>query len=172
MPADDELLAATYHELRRIARQRLASGPGASLVPTELVHEAYLRLNVGEQTPWESRAHFFSAAAESMRRILIDRARAKSTLKRGEGRDNVALLEDDQISDEQPEELLELDVALAELEVHDSRLALMVKLRYFAGLSVPETAATLEVAERTIFRDWALAKSWLRMRIESSRNGG
>ena len=165
--SSDEMLDVVYQELRRLARQRLApAGNGASLVPTELVHEAYLRLVDGGDPRWANRAHFFSAAAESMRRILVDRARARGTLKRGEGR-AVTLVGDEVASEERSEELCALDEALELLEESDERLALIVKLRYFAGLTVDEIAALLDVVPRTVFRDWSSARAWLRVQIES-----
>jgi RNA polymerase sigma factor (TIGR02999 family) len=164
----EELWATVYDELRRLARQRLGSAGKASLVPTELVHEAYLRLNAKDDARWENPGHFFGAAAESMRRILVDRARANGTRKRGEGRAGGSITNLEEVSDERPDELLALDEALDELEANDTRLARVVKLRYFGGLTVEQTAAALDVTERTVFRDWTTARAWLKMRIDAN----
>ena len=160
----EQLLETVYHELRRLAQARLArEGPAASLVPTELVHEAFLRLE-HEDAAWNGPHHYFAAAAESMRRILVDRARARGALKRG-GRRPMTLIEEPAVEDE-PESLVELDAALSALEERDERLALLVKLRYFAGLTEDQAAAAMGVSARTARRDWATARAWLRMRIE------
>ena len=140
---------------------------GLTLQSTELVHEAFLRLGPREEATWRNRAHFFAAAAEAMRRILIDRARARGRLKRGgdsERRparkltlDEVAALADDR----DPQLILDLDRAIDQLAEHDPRLAQIVKLRFYAGLSVEEVAELLELSERTVLRDWAFARAWL-----------
>lgn len=169
---DEALLEATYQELRRIARGQLARRNGASLVATELVHEAYLRLSSSSSVEWDSRAHFFGAAAESMRRVLVDRARRKGTLKRGERRAGASLTTCEVAGQEKPEELLDLDEALSALEERDPRLSMIVKFRYFAGLSVSETAAMLGTTDRTVFREWATARAWLRTRIEGGHVDG
>lgn len=164
--ADEILRTALYVELRRLARSRLRSaGPAASLSPTELVHEAYLRLGGGERRLWDDAGHFFAAAAESMRRILIDRARARMRAKRGGGRPLAALDENAVACEDRPEELLALHEALAELEREDERAARIVKLRYFAGMSVEETAEAVAVTPRTVMRDWAAARAWLAVRM-------
>jgi RNA polymerase sigma factor (TIGR02999 family) len=144
--------------LRRLAARQLATEkPGQTLDATALVHEAYLRL-AGEQR-FESRGHFFAAAAEAMRRILIDRARARATAKRGGDRQRVDL---DDLPAAQPDvELLRLDDALTELEKHDELAARLVKLRYFAGCSHQEAAESLGITRRAADRLWALARAWL-----------
>jgi RNA polymerase sigma factor (TIGR02999 family) len=158
-------LESVYRELRHLAEARIArAGPAASLVPTELVHEAYMRLERGGQS-WDGPNHFYAAAAEAMRRILIDRARARGTLRRGSG-PPLTLHDDAEASEEREEELLAIDEALTALEEKDARLALIVKLRYFAGLTVDQTAAALDVTPRTVYRDWSLARTWLQVRLE------
>jgi RNA polymerase sigma factor (TIGR02999 family) len=150
-----ELLPLIYSELRRLAKSRLAKlPPGQTLQPTALVHEAYLRLVGSDAVGWESRGHFFGAAARAMRNILVDQARRKAGLKRGGGRQRVDL-EVVEIGVEPPtEDLLALDEAVERLERDDPRKAEIVLLRYFAGLSREETAAALGITVRTIDREW------------------
>ena len=166
-PHDSEqLLEILYQELRRLAHQRLSPGGGASLVPTELVHEAYLRLVNDGDPRWENEGHFFAAAATAMRRILVDRARARSTLKRGGNGRRLELHENELADDVRSSELCALDDALNLLEERDPQLARLVELRYFAGLTADETAAALEVSVRTVHREWATARAWLRVQVE------
>jgi RNA polymerase sigma factor (TIGR02999 family) len=162
--ASEELLPLVYQELRRLASQRLANEKlGQTLQATALVHEAYLRLvDVQHQQRWNSRGHFFAAAAEAMRRILVENARRKHSLKRGGGRAPIALTDDlAEAAEQAPEDLLALDEALARLESKYSQAASLVKLRYFAGLTTPEAAEALGVAPRTAERLWTFAKAWL-----------
>lgn len=157
-----------YDELRRLAAAHLArEAPGQTLQATALVHEAYLRLIGGSCVPtWENRRHFFAAASEAMRRILVDRARRKAAVKHGGGAGRLDL-EDHLLVDEQHvERLLALDEALAELERHDAQAAQIVKLRYFAGLSHQDAAAALEISRRSADRLWAVAKAWLYRRLQ------
>lgn len=171
--AMDRLLPIVYDELRTIAAAQLrGERPGHTLQSTALVHEAYLRL-VGTDAPaWQSRSHFFHAAAEAMRRILVEYARRRSRVKRGGGRARVDLedaLQDTRIADwPDPGELLAVDEAIRRLEQEDGRAADVVRLRYFAGLSVDETAKALEVSERTVMREWAYAKAWLRDALDEN----
>ena len=160
--AANELLPLVYSELRRLARARMAGerDRGASQ-PTSLVHEAYLRLVGDSEYRFANRAHFFAAAAEAMRRIAIDRARERDSLKRGGGQRRVTLDEDVATSDPRPEELLALDAALQHLESRDKIMSDVVKLRYFAELTVEETAQALDLSPRTIKRHWAAARAWL-----------
>ena len=169
----DQLLPLVYQELRKLAAQKLAQEkPGQTLQATALVHEAYLRLvDVEQAERWNSRGHFFAAAAEAMRRILVEQARRKGRDKRGGGRQRVALEGLDLATPEPGESLLALDEALAQLAVTDAQAAQLVKLRYFAGLTVPQAAAALGVAPRTADFLWAYAKSWLLQRIETDRPG-
>jgi RNA polymerase sigma factor (TIGR02999 family) len=158
------MLPLVYNELRRLAAARLShEAPGQTLQATALVHEAYLRL-VGPdpEKPWEGRLHFFAAAAEAMRRILIDRARDRRRLKRGGARRREELDLDALTGpDASPDDLLDLDAALVRLDQVDSRAAALVKLRVFAGLTLDEAAQALGVVRRTADRDWAFARAWL-----------
>jgi RNA polymerase sigma factor (TIGR02999 family) len=166
--AASQLLPLVYDELRRLAAQRIANeSPGQTLQPTALVHEAYLRLvDVEDPQRWDGRGHFFAAAAEAMRRILVDRARHKATAKHGGGLQRIDLDHLTATGDEdRADELLALDQAVAELERHDPRSAELVKLRYFAGLSHQEAAEALGIGRRAADRLWALAKAWLYQRI-------
>jgi len=159
--AADELLPLVYRELRQLARAKMArEKPGHTLQPTALVHEAWLRL--GEDARFENRAHFFAAAAEAMRRILIDRARRKLTARRGGGQPHVDVDEIEIAAPtEQDDELLALDEALERFTAHDPRKAELVKLRYFAGLSNVEAAEVLDISLATAKRDWTYARAWL-----------
>jgi RNA polymerase sigma factor (TIGR02999 family) len=166
--AASQLLPLVYDELRRLAAARLATEPsGNTLEPTALVHEAYLRLvgaPDGEQ--WDHRGHFFAAAAEAMRRILIDNARRKAAARHGGALHRQALDSDAVPIPEPREDLLALDEALCRLEAEDPLKAKLVKLRYFAGLSLSEAARALELSERTAGRYWAYARAWLREAVE------
>jgi RNA polymerase sigma factor (TIGR02999 family) len=163
-----QLLPLVYDELRRLAAARLASEPsGNTLQPTALVHEAYLRL-VGAPggDRWDHRGHFFAAAAEAMRRILIDHARRKAAARRGGVMSRRALDPDAAAVPEPDEDLLALDEALDRLAEEDPLKASLVKLRYFGGLSLVEAAAALSLSERTAGRYWAYARAWLRREVE------
>jgi RNA polymerase sigma factor (TIGR02999 family) len=162
--AVEQLLPLVYDELRQLAAHNLAhETPGQTLQPTALVHEAYLRLvATAEQAPrWDSRGHFFAAAAEAMRRILIDRARAKQRHKRGGTWRRLRLDQIDLSLDEGPDDLLALDQALEQLAQEDPLCANLVKLRFFAGLTQQDAASALGIARRTADRYWAYARSWL-----------
>jgi RNA polymerase sigma factor (TIGR02999 family) len=160
--AADELLPLVYEELRALARSRLARERGArTLQPTALVHEAYLRLIQDVDPGWENRGHFFAAAAEAMRRILVERARRAARHRHGGKLHRTTLSEHAAVSVPTPEELLAVDEALARLEERDARMAEVVKLRYFVGFSVEETAAALASSVRTVGRQWAAARAWL-----------
>ncbi len=162
-----DLLPLVYDELRRLAAGRLAAEPsGQTLTGTGLVHEAYLRLVGADDRPkWDGRGHFFAAAAEAMRRILIDRARHRQTLKAGGRRRRVELTEAEPADEIDPSTLLDLDEALSRLEQQDQRKAAVVKLRFFAGLTVDETAQALGIAPSTADDDWAYARAWLRVAL-------
>jgi RNA polymerase sigma factor (TIGR02999 family) len=159
----EQLLPLVYDELRKLAALRLAQEkPGQTLQATALVHEAYLRLvDTDEPRAWKGRGHFFAAAAEAMRRILVDHARRKRSKKRGGGRVRMDL---DQLADASHErvgDVLDIDAALAGLASADPRAAELVKLRYFAGLSIPEAAAVLGISPRSADFLWAYARAWL-----------
>jgi RNA polymerase sigma factor (TIGR02999 family) len=160
--AADQLLPLVYEELRRLARSRLAKeSPGQTLQATELVHEAFLRL-VGTADPgWESRAHFFGAAARAMRQILIDRARRKAAQKYGGDQQRASADDSDIVIQPPSVDLLALDEALGKLEARDPRKARIVELRYFAGFNEEETAEVLGVTSRTIQREWRFIRTWL-----------
>lgn len=161
--ASDQLLPLVYEELRKLAASRLAhERPGHTLQPTALVHEAYLQLVDSERVhQWSSRAHFFSAAAEAMRRILINSGVRKRRKKHGGGRAPIELPENLPASTSAAEELESLDEAIRKLSDEDSLAAKIVDLRYFAGLSIPQIAEILELSPRTIDRRWAFARAWL-----------
>ena len=164
-----ELLPLVYEELRKLAAQKLAAErPGHTLQATALVHEAYLRLLGSEpahQQQWQGRRHFFGAAAESMRRILVENARRRGAQKRGGGLGRVELEAEHVAAPERGEELLALDEALGKLATTDPAAAELVKLRYFAGLTIPEAAATLDISDRSADRLWAYARAWLHREI-------
>lgn len=158
-----DLLPLVYAELRKLASHRLGKEKlGQTLQPTALVHEAYLRLVGDVDVKWDGRSHFFAAAAEAMRRILIENARRRQSLKRGGYVSLQPIAEDDAIIDfGDIDELLDLDAALTKLATDEPELARLVELRYFAGLSVEETAEALGVSARTVKRNWAFARAWL-----------
>src|SRR5437764_10346752 len=166
--AAGQLLPLVYDELRNLAGQRLAQEkPGQTLQATALVHDVYLRLvDVEKAQQWNSRGHFFAAAAEAMRRILVESARRKHRLRRGGHRARVDLDSLEAAAPERSDDLLALDEALSQLAVADPQAAELVKLRYFAGLTVREAAEALGVAPRTADFLWAYAKSWLLQKIE------
>jgi RNA polymerase sigma factor (TIGR02999 family) len=173
--AADELVPLVYAQLRRAACQQLAAerggGAGHTLSATALVHEAYLKLIGPRRVPWAGRGHFYAAAAEAMRQLLVDHARAKAGPKRGGGRRRAALdLKSlpDLDSPEQTEGFLILDDAISRLEQADPQAAQVVRLRFFAGLTVEDTAAALGVSAPTVKRAWAFARAWLKDTIEQS----
>jgi RNA polymerase sigma factor (TIGR02999 family) len=168
--APAQLLPLVYDELRRLARRRLAQeAPGQTLTPTALVHEAYLRLVGPKQDDhWGDRAHFFAAAAEAMRRIMVENARRKRSLKRGGALVRRELDEAELLAPEPSEDLLALDEALTQLAAADGTAANLIQLRYFGGLTMPEAAHSLGLSLRTAERLWAYARAWLREQIEKS----
>jgi RNA polymerase sigma factor (TIGR02999 family) len=163
LQAAEKLLPLVYEELRRLAAQRLArEAPGLSLQSADLVHEAYLRLvGEGAQPQWDSHAHFFAAAAEAMRRILVENARRKKRRKHGGGRLRVELEAADFLAKEPPEDLEALDQALDKLTEEDPAKAELVKLRFFAGLTMPEIARVMKISLATAERHWTYARTWL-----------
>ncbi len=168
--AAEQLLPLVYDELRRLAAQRLAREmPGQTLQATALVHEAYLRL-VGTPSDatapaWNSRGHFFAAAAEAMRRILVDQARHKRTVKAGGDRERIEMSDIEPAAPEPDVDLLALHDALDRLEAADKRKAELVKLRFFVGLTIEEAAQALGVSISTATTDWAYARCWLRLEV-------
>lgn len=171
LSATDELLPLVYDELRRLASVRMAQEPkDQTLQATALVHEAYLRL-VGSPNgqSWQSRRHFFATAAEAMRRILIDRARQRGSLKRGGDRQRVDLEAVAVCADDGGIDLLDLNDALDALQACDPRAAEVVKLRYFAGLTIPEVAELLGISVGTAKNDWNYARCWLRAELAGGR---
>jgi RNA polymerase sigma factor (TIGR02999 family) len=179
--AAEQLLPLVYDELRKLAAQRLAQEkPGQTLQATALVHEAYLRLapnrdeSPSREKQWNSRGHFFAAAAEAMRRILVESARRKGSLKRGAHHQRVSLDQAMSVSDPPSDDLLSLDEALDRLAQEDPVKADLVKLRYFAGLSVEQTAEALGISRATADRYWSYAKVWLYQAVtgEDEPTGG
>jgi RNA polymerase sigma factor (TIGR02999 family) len=179
--AADQLLPLVYDELRRLAAQKLAQErPGQTLDATGLVHEAYLRLvgvALGDEQKagspkkpgsWDSRRHFFAAAAEAMRRILIENARRKRRLRHGGERQRVELEEDHLIEFQEPGDVLAVNEALSKLAAEDPDAAEIVKLRYFAGLSVEEAADLLGMSRAAAYRHWTYARAWLRCELRES----
>ncbi|WP_339907216.1 ECF-type sigma factor [Symmachiella dynata] len=168
--AAEKLLPLVYEELRRLAAAKMAGeSPEHTLQPTALVHDAYVRMvDVAQAQNWNSRGHFFAAAAEAMRRILVERARSKHQQKRGGDRRRVELNENISIAAERPIDLLALDEALAEFESREPRKAALVKLRFFAGMTRDEAASALGISSTTADRYWTYARLWLYERIERS----
>jgi RNA polymerase sigma factor (TIGR02999 family) len=158
----DELLAAVYDQLRAVAQQRMSEeNPGHTLQATALVHEAYLRIARDRRVPFESPAHFYVAAAEAMRRILLDHARSKGAIKRGGrgARERISIVDLAETAD--PDEILSLDQALERLERAEPKVAAVVRLRFFAGLTGEQTAEALGVSARHVDRLWVYARAWL-----------
>ena len=168
-----QLLPLVYDELRKLAAHKLSQEkPGQTLEATALVHEAYLRLvDVDKAQAWNSRGHFFAAAAEAMRRILIDAARSKQAGKHGGGWQRHDLLEAELAIDSTGDELFAVDEALSRLASREPVIARLVELRFFAGLTLEEAAACLAISERTAYRHWAYARAWLRRQLDRSGAG-
>jgi RNA polymerase sigma factor (TIGR02999 family) len=160
--ASEQLLPLVYEELRRLAAYKMANElPGQTLQPTALVHEAWLRLTGNENVKWDGRAHFFGAAAEAMRRILIDNARRKKALRHGGGQHRLDVAELEIAATANDDELLAINYALEKFSKRDKQKAELVKLRYFAGLTIEEAAAALGISEPTAKRHWTYARAWL-----------
>ncbi len=170
--ATDELFPIVYEELRTIAAKFLhAEHRAQTMQATALVHEAYLRLIGDEQTPWDSRAHFFGAAARAIRRILIDHARHRSRVKRGGGLGRAPLTEALAVCAEPEVDMLGLDEALTRLAMIDPQKARVVELRFFAGLTADQTALALGISPSTVARDWQFARVWLARELERTDAG-
>ena len=160
--AADRLLPAVYDRLRRLAQQMMGQEkPGQTLQPTALVHEAYLRL-LGDDPDWDDRRHFYAAAAQAMRRILVERARHRGRIKHGGGRKRVDLDDAAAVAEPDSVDLVALDDALRRLETEEPRAAEVVMMRFYAGLSEEDAAEALDISVRTVWRDWNYAKAWLR----------
>jgi RNA polymerase sigma factor (TIGR02999 family) len=169
-PAD--LFPLVYEELRRLAGHLMArQAPGQTLQATALVHEAFLRLSRATPQAWDSPGHFYSAAAEAMRRILVENARRKSSLRRGGSQQRLSLDDVQLAADTPPESLLALDEALARLAAEDPLRADLVKLRFFGGLSVLEAGELLGMSERSVKRHWAFARAWLYQELTDPTSG-
>jgi RNA polymerase sigma factor (TIGR02999 family) len=163
-----EVVPFIYGELRRLATHYMAhERPHHTLQTTALVHEAYLRLVDQRQACWRNRAHFYGAAAQVMRRILVDHARARQAEKRGGDAEHLSLDEALTFSDSQSQELVRLDEALARLAKLDPRQSRVIELRFFAGLSVEETAEVMRISPKTVKRDWSVARAWLHRELRS-----
>ncbi len=168
--ASEELMPLVYEELRNLAASKLArEAPGQTLQATALVHEAWLRVSQGQEQQWDGRAHFFAAAAEAMRRILVDNARRKKALKRGGDQEKVEFNELNIVAETEDDELLAIHEALDDLGREDPIVAELVKLRFFAGLKIDEAALALDISRSTAKRHWNYAKAWLYNAIKDSR---
>ncbi|MHC4496785.1 MAG: ECF-type sigma factor [Planctomycetota bacterium] len=164
--AADKLLPLIYEELRLLAAQKMSQeSPGQTLQATALVHEAYLRLVGAEVRNWDNRGHFFAAAAEAMRRILVDNARRKRSMKRGGHRQKMNLSDAFVVIEEPKEDILAVNEALDKLAGEDQKLAEVIKLRYFAGLTLDQIATIMGIGRRTADRYWALGRAWLYQEI-------
>ena len=166
-----ELFAVVYGQLRRLAASQMrGERADHTLQPTALVHEAFFRLFGANQTPFENRGHFFRAASEAMRRILVDHARQRQAVKRGGGRRRVELQEVSEEPADRSEDVLAVDEALQKLACSDPRKGRLVELRFFGGLTSEEAAAVLGISERTAKRDWSYAKAWLHREMMKTKN--
>jgi RNA polymerase sigma factor (TIGR02999 family) len=160
--AFDKIVPVVYNELRRLAGHYMRQErPGQTIQATALVHEAYVRLVDYKNMRWQDRAHFYAVAAQVMRRILVDRARARDAAKRGDAARRVSLAEADAASNEQSADILDLDEALKELEEIDPRKSQIIELRFFGGLNIEETAEVMSISPTTVQREWRSARAWL-----------
>jgi RNA polymerase sigma factor (TIGR02999 family) len=167
--AANDLLPLVYEELRKLATARMANeAPGQTLQPTALVHEAWLRLTGDEHKQWEGRAHFFGAAAEAMRRILVDNARRKKAIRHGGGQQRLDIQDVELAGALADDQLLALNDALDRLAARDQPKAELVKLRYFSGMTIEEAARVLGISEPTAKRWWAYARAWLFAEIQTA----
>jgi len=168
--AFDKLVELAYPELRRIAKRQCGrEGISSTLQCTAVVHEAWLRLAQTPQPDYKDRTHFFAFASRLMRTILIDHARAKKSQKRGGGIASFTLIDSDAVTSPPEVEILDLNAALEELEILDPMQGRIVELRYFTGLSIPETAEAVGVSESTVKREWIVAKTWIRRRLTEEK---
>ncbi|MFC1633212.1 ECF-type sigma factor [Planctomycetota bacterium] len=169
--AANQLLPLVYDELRLLAAQKLLNeAPGQTLQATALVHEAYLRLVGGEDQNWDSRGHFFAAAAEAIRRILVDKARYKLSMRHGGNRKKIGLSDELLAIEDPKDDILAVNEALNKLANEDSKLAEVIKLRYFGGLTIDQIALIMGIGRRTVDRYWALGRAWLYQEISQTEN--
>jgi RNA polymerase sigma factor (TIGR02999 family) len=165
---ESELLELVYRELHQLAAHLMrGERKDHTLQPTALVNEAYVRLVGSHTLTWENRAHFFNAAAQTMRRILVDHARSRKSAKRPASGQRVELQDHFAVADQEPEEIIAIDTALAKLAEMDPRQARIVELRFFAGLGVEEVAGLMGISEKTVKRDWAVARAWLEAELQA-----
>jgi RNA polymerase sigma factor (TIGR02999 family) len=165
--AGEQLIAVVYAELRRMAANQMSAQPGQTLQPTALVHEAWLRLGGEQLRGWQNRGHFYAAAAQAMRHILTDRARQRHALRHGGGQQRIDLNAIEVASTADDERLLALNEALEAFAAHDAMKAQLVKLRYFAGLTIEEAAHALGISEPTAKRWWIYARTWLYRKMKA-----
>jgi RNA polymerase sigma factor (TIGR02999 family) len=166
----DELLPLVYEELRKLAAARMAQeSPGQTLQPTALVHEAWLRLTGNQDQKWDGRGHFFAAAAEAMRRILVEQARRKDRVRHGGDRQRIELADAALARVPDAETILAVDEAVARLAEQEPQTAEVVKLHFFAGLTLDETAAALQISRASVYRHWAFARASLRLLLREGR---
>ncbi|MDY7108501.1 MAG: ECF-type sigma factor [Planctomycetota bacterium] len=169
----DDLLSLVYDELRKLAHFHMMNEPvGQTLTATALVHEAYLRLGGEPDERWDGRGHFYAAAAEAMRRILVERARRRGQRKRGGGHQRIPLGEVALINEAPTADVLALDEVLTKLEARDPRKGRVVTLRYFAGLTVQETAQAMGISPRLVNKEWTFARAWLRRELDDLAPSG
>lgn len=165
----EQLMPLVYDELRRMARGFLRRQPGQhTLLTTDLIHEAYVKIAKGDQQNWKNRAHFFGVAAKAMRHILVDYARSKQRQKRGGVQERVSLADDMAISRDQTKELVDLDEVLKALDMLDQRKSRVVELKFFGGLTNEEIGEVLQISVETVKRDWSFARTWLLRELEVS----
>lgn len=169
--APNELLPLVYEELRKLAAARMRGGTSHTLQPTALVHEAWLRLGGDQQPRWQDRTHFFAAAAEAMRHILIDRARRRQARRHGGGQQRIDIDDVEVVSEADDERLLAINEAVEKLAAADAPKAELVKLRYFVGMTIAEAADALGISEPTANRWWAYARTWLQREMEDENPG-
>ncbi len=166
----EQLMPLVYEELRQMARRYMRRQPsGHTFQTTELIHEAYLKIAKQDEQNWQNRAHFFGAAAQSMRHILADYARSKHSQKRGGWQERVTFTEGDLVSDGRSEEIIALDDALNQLAVLDERKTRVVEMKFFAGLNVEEIAEVLKISPETVKRDWRFARTWLLRELSGAK---
>ncbi len=172
--AHKELVSHVYAQLRKIAQRRMEKERSDhTLQPTELVHEAYMKMVGGmENPPWQNRAHFYGAAAEAMRRILINYARSRNAVKRGGGQRAEPINVLDLVEEQDPDQILALDDAIQQLEASNAQLGELVRLRFFAGLNVDETAEAMNTSRRTVIRHWNFARSFLARALQRANENG